>query len=151
MTASEFTGEQLDQLETATQAATAGPWHPYFTTQGDTYVSDRENDMRGMHRLATVATSPEDYGRANAIHMAAFDPPTALKLVAAARREQQLAAATSRLVEWLRNSSWSPGRLENHEPQHHTELSTMKTSMICRCGEVWPCPLVQFHQTLDAD
>lgn len=58
----------------AARAAAASPerWEPYFTMHGDPFVVEegwgpsRQDIGGGSRMIATVSTSPEDYGRANA-------------------------------------------------------------------------------------
>jgi hypothetical protein len=52
------------------QRATPGPWHPAFSAHGDPAVNGQAEDHKGLSRIATVTTSPGDYGRANALLIA---------------------------------------------------------------------------------
>jgi hypothetical protein len=53
-----------------TSGGCARRWHAYFNVHGDPFVvTDPERPH--FTTVATVATSPEDYGRANALLMAA--------------------------------------------------------------------------------
>lgn len=49
---------------------TPGPWHAYFNMHGDPFVVT-DPDRPGFSGVATVHTSPEDYGRANTLLLAA--------------------------------------------------------------------------------
>lgn len=60
--------------------AGAGRWDAYYTTHGDPYVV--EEGGRGLFgHVATVGTSPEDYGRARALYLAAVCPAAVLELL----------------------------------------------------------------------
>lgn len=67
----------LDVLEKVARAATPGPWHQTRTRR---FVS---------HRVGTPHVCEVDCGEkaweANSAHIATFDPPTVLKLIALAR------------------------------------------------------------------
>lgn len=67
-------GEPLHRL-----TETAGRWEPYFTTHGDPYVCEQGRGLMAV--VATVSTSPGDYGRARAEFIAAADPVTVLRLL----------------------------------------------------------------------
>ncbi len=51
------------------EAATAGPWEPYFTVHGDPFVVSGRFLFPG-DILATVSIAAEDYGRADALFIA---------------------------------------------------------------------------------
>lgn len=56
--------DTLAGLRTLSEAATPGPWHAYFTVQGDPFVvTDPEHPFSG--RIADVSVAPADYGRAD--------------------------------------------------------------------------------------
>ena len=82
-----MTGLDLDALEAVARAATPGPWH-----QGAHYIG--------------AGGEPHDpevqVGQASAIrdakHMATFDPPNVLALIAAAREEQQKRAEAEAVI-----------------------------------------------------
>lgn len=67
----------IARLRTLAQAATPGPWVPYFTVHGDPYVLGRPADRGGRDPIfpqdivATIATGPADYGRGDAEFIAA--------------------------------------------------------------------------------
>lgn len=71
-------------------ALTPGRWVPYFTVHGDPFVVP-ESRQFPTSALATVSTAPSDYGRRNAVLMAA-----APDLLAAL---QEVFAAIDRFVE----------------------------------------------------
>jgi len=50
--------------------ATPGPWRAYFTVHGDPYVVPSARPYP-TSAIATVSTAPDDYGRANALLLAA--------------------------------------------------------------------------------
>lgn len=91
-----MTGLDLDALEAVARAATPGPWH------------------QGVHYIG-AGGEPHDpevqVGQASAIrdakHMAAFDPGTALALIARVKEEQQkraeAEAVIARITEWGEN------------------------------------------------
>ena len=59
----------LDAIEVLCVAATPGRWEPYFTIHGDPHVTQVGRGAFGV--VASIATSPGDYGRANAEFIAA--------------------------------------------------------------------------------
>lgn len=48
----------------------AHPWHAYFNVHGDPFVVE-DPDRPQSTIVATVSTAPDDYGRANALLLAA--------------------------------------------------------------------------------
>jgi hypothetical protein len=74
----------LEDIRARADAATAGPWQPYFTTHGDPYVVDHTGWL--TRQIAQLSTAPEDYGRANAIFIAhaRSDVPALLTIAEAA-------------------------------------------------------------------
>lgn len=80
-------------------AHTPGPWHAYFAVHGDPYVlTDPERPY--FSEVAKVSTSPEDYGRANTLLIAA-----APQMLDALQTIQRIAAAGEDGGEG-RASSW---------------------------------------------
>lgn len=60
--------------------AGAGRWDAFFTVHGDPHVV--EEGGRGLFgHVATVGTSPDDYGRARALYLAAVNPAVVLELL----------------------------------------------------------------------
>lgn len=58
----------------------AGRWVAHFTTHGDPHVV--EEGGRGLFgHVASVGTSPDDYGRARALYLAAVSPAVVLELL----------------------------------------------------------------------
>ena len=72
-----------DALDRLADEATPGPWVPYFTLHGDPSIVPAEHALLSR-RLADVAVSPDDYGRANA-HLLAQAPALARALAATLR------------------------------------------------------------------
>lgn len=61
---------ELEALRELSDAASEGPWHPYYTVHGDPYVvTDRVAPWSSI--VATVSTEPQDYGKANAAFIVA--------------------------------------------------------------------------------
>lgn len=71
----------LDAIEARANAATPGPWEPYFTVHGHPHVVRAGQSIWGV----IVSISPDDYGRADCEFLAAArsDVPA---LVAEVRR-----------------------------------------------------------------
>jgi hypothetical protein len=67
-------------------------------------------------------------------------------LEAAEAVEDTLPAAASDLLGWLAGSRWGTGKPEYHTPTLHTDLSSQRQSVDCRCGEAWPCPYVRVQR-----
>ena len=56
---------ELEALRELSDAATPGPWHAYFTVHGDpSVVLDPERPA--FTKVLDIATTPDDYGRADA-------------------------------------------------------------------------------------
>lgn len=64
-------------------------WVAYFTTHGDPMVVPADMPIPG-HRIADVSTAPDDYGRANAVLLAA-----------APELADQLRESTDLLAGWM--------------------------------------------------
>lgn len=79
-----MTKEQLDHLEAVAKAATPGPWTVAEDLEGYVYAGDGE----------TVAMDERE-GVADVEHIATFDPPTALALIA---RVRELEAALDKAL-----------------------------------------------------
>lgn len=58
------------------EAATAGPWETYTNMHAEVFVS--EIGRRGFGVISNPATGREDYGKANAEHIASWHPAVAL-------------------------------------------------------------------------
>lgn len=94
----------LDSLAAVAEASTPGPWQVLDSIHGDPIV---HQVGRGFLSGGGVATAfhNEDYGRADAAHIATFDPPTVLALIAEAcdaRRLRREVAALDRV--WRENA-----------------------------------------------
>jgi hypothetical protein len=61
---SETPDELRAPLNALVAKATKGPWETYFTVHGDPYIIEGGKPFP-QYILATIATSPDDYGRAN--------------------------------------------------------------------------------------
>lgn len=59
-----------DATHGTVDAATPGPWQAYFTVHGDPFVVPAARPYP-TSAIATVSTAPNDYGRANALLLAA--------------------------------------------------------------------------------
>jgi hypothetical protein len=83
----------LDKLKKTAELADKGPWRCNLldVVSPDGVVS-RSWGCRGKYQLEEM----------NAAHIAAFDPPTALKLVALAASHQRLKEALSCLIDAMR-------------------------------------------------
>ena len=68
-------------LREIAEKATPGEWRAYFTVNGDPFVVYGDSALPLTHQIAKVSVSPADYGRADAIHIATFDPPRVLALL----------------------------------------------------------------------
>lgn len=58
---------------------TTGDWEPWFNTHGDPYVV--EKDRGQWATVATVATCPEDYGRARAQFIGTMSPNVVIEMI----------------------------------------------------------------------
>ncbi|MEO7836631.1 MAG: hypothetical protein ABIS21_03190 [Acidimicrobiales bacterium] len=76
-----MTEAEIAAIAARADAATPGPWVPYFTVHGDPYVTQPNRGQFGM----VVSTARDDYGRADCQFLAAArtDVPA---LVAEVRR-----------------------------------------------------------------
>lgn len=103
-----------DSLEQMADAATPGDWRAHFTIHGDPMIVHRDA-TRGSwptHRIADVSTSPDDYGRANALLLGALGGPVLARALAVHMR----------------------ATVERHRGQFSFDGS-------CDwCGHLWPCP-----------
>lgn len=73
-------------------ADSTGQWEAWFNFHGDPYVVESGRGQFGT--VATVATVPEDYGRARAEFMGAANPATVLALL------DELVAARNALMSY---------------------------------------------------
>ena len=89
-----MTGLDLDALEAVARAATPGPWthQPYGEkNQNGDYIGGDVFDRAGEYLLSEVSDSA-------GAHIATFDPPTVLDLIALAREEQQKRAEAEAVI-----------------------------------------------------
>jgi hypothetical protein len=85
----------LDALEATARAATPGPWEldgmgedePEINYWAHLFIGTVNPNESGSHEI--IATSEDRHGP-NAKHIAAFDPPTALALIARLREAEEL-------------------------------------------------------------
>lgn len=94
----------LDALEAVAQAATPGPWQVLDSIHGDPVVHQVDRAILSGGGVAT-AFHGEDYGRADAVHIAAFDPPTVLALIAELRDSRARIARQARVLARLQEAA----------------------------------------------
>lgn len=75
----DLTAAELERMRRVAEGATPGPWETYESIHAETFVCEEGRSMFGV--VSQPATGREDYGRANAEHIATFDPPTVLALI----------------------------------------------------------------------
>jgi hypothetical protein len=85
----------LAALAAVAEAATPGPWQVLDSIHGDPIVHQVGKGFLSGGGVAT-AFHGEDYGCAVAAHIAAFDPPTVLALIAEAREAERLRGEVDR-------------------------------------------------------
>lgn len=88
----------LDQLEQIALAATPGPW---MTPDHALSIHRQEAPCTAVAFTMTKSGSCENH-EANASHIAAFDPPTALKLLAVVRAAREAEAALAVGLDYTR-------------------------------------------------
>lgn len=99
----------LDALEATARAATPGPWmldgmgedEPEINYWAHRFIGTAEPNESGSHEI--IATSEDGHGP-NAEHIAAFDPTTALALIARLREAEavieEASTAIGKVNEW---------------------------------------------------
>ena len=91
-----LTGLDLDALEAVARAATPGPWNYRQTVLGMVSTTVSAGDGSHVAYPSVCHALPE-----NATHIATFDPPTVLALIARVREEQQKRAEAEAVIEQL--------------------------------------------------
>lgn len=80
-----------ERAERLLEGATSAPWMAYFNTHGDPYVVPRDASSLAS-RICDVSVAPEDYGKGNALLIAAA-PDLAADVIALADEVEALRAA----------------------------------------------------------
>lgn len=88
-----MTGLDLDALEAVARAATPGPWNYRQTVLGMVSTTVSAGDGSHVAYPSVCHALPE-----NATHIATFDPPTVLTLIARVREEQQKRAEAEAVI-----------------------------------------------------
>ena len=125
----------LDALEAVARAATPGPWTYKPTILGlpNTTVMAGDDQLGYMgvgHFLAP-----------NATHVATFDPPTVLALIAKLREAE---AVIEKELSRHREKHGETPRFAPDDYQHELEPTHWEPYVICdACGTFWPCKTTQ--------
>ena len=118
----------LDALETVARKATPGPWA--MTTDGDVYRIEEDEDeivptepVVSTEWLRGAGTRQLRLSESDANHIANFDPPTVLALLAA------LKEARAGLAD-----AWDEGCVAGRNREHHTNMTREQAEA------TWPNP-----------
>ena len=101
-----MTDLDLTELRLVAEAATPGPWEPGQTTFGDprdgaTHACVRVEGAHWTDHLAVIEGSTE--GDLNMAHIAAFDPPTVLALIAEVEKLRRWKREAKQVLKGLGN------------------------------------------------
>ena len=113
----------LDALAEVARKATPGDWVAYF--EEDYAAVMRHDRAKSSLRVATVfnfedGDEVDASARADATHVANFDPPTVLALIAALKEAQ---ARIDRASDWLAENR--PIRCSYASPDDHDDAETL--------------------------
>lgn len=54
------------------------------------------------------------------------------------------------VLSYIAASGWARGKLDGHARRDGTDLDTLEPVVECRCGHLWPCPIVAAYEALGA-
>mgnify|MGYP003558646982 CR=1 FL=1 len=137
----------LDDLEATAKDATPGPWRwdEDFGENGDTglaLTNDARAEVVGAYNWHCCSFRDDPTVEDNdAEHIAAFDPPTVLALIAKLREAE--AVIEKELLRHREKHGETP-RFAPDDYQHELEPTHWEPYVICdACGTFWPCKTTQ--------
>lgn len=132
----------LEAIEKRADAATPGPWHPYFTLHGDPFVvDDSGSGLAGQ--VCALSVAPDDYGRVTAefIAHAREDVPALVAEVRGLREaNERWKSGSERLRQQLRDVDTALDRFQRPlgvgRVQQITELREALRRWHAECDKV---------------